>query len=1098
MAEASSASGPTTAARLREAAKLTMMRRQQAPLSKQSSTSTLRNDGAASVNASPGRLSAAGTSSAKVMPKGPRRADADTSKPVSLNYGDPGEASGSENPVPSVSGSAKPSAPMRKPPGRRVSITRARAEAIQSDETVEEGEISEGEESKPKLFSEESAPAPVVSASFQPVSAPIIIPSLNATNSAKDVDPALQPPATETESNRIQPAATQPPSAIPTPPKRSSISAGMQPPRPTANVHREPAPISPPTASFPSTHVPTTIRKPRTDQQSFDTYSNGTPSLPSLNTYSFDDLSKNSPIDTVMSDKGHDDDSTDELSPKTSQMNQEVFARLLQLGVDNEHCRPGLPMTFQQFNEAKQLILDLLGLGMTPENIADIPVNRRLLVYCLRELKIRLPDNIPVDDIVLFDPPLDSSRDHYPDEENLEQSSPVQHPHDQNDDVPSIDSVEDTTTDVLIVENVSESPSTSLPPLPLPSPPLPTADTIPAPPSPPLPTDTIAAPSSPTPVSTPLPPTQSKLNIHAEPFLPAKPPPPTTGPSLASMALPHQQIPPLPPREQFPLPPRPSFSLEAPSSRRSTAGSSSAATIVPAVATRTNTEAEVAPQQDAGILQRLEQEKKLLLLRAKLQSQRKGTTVPRRRDSAPTPESTEKPSLDTAVQSTSLILGGDHVGSPTQMEVDEQAPTSSNSTNMEVTVISPTPVVTMPQRPPIQLRATLARALASGDSTRPSTPSENGQKRGVKRPKADDFVEDNYPKKSARLNGNLNAPPLKRSSFAIANSAPPEQLIITWVDDENVEVPAITPLSSSREQSGTNAARDAEAAQVAAAAMAIGLPMTAEELEAARLQEEERKAQLNAKAAKLLNVRANLRRLELKKEEKKLSTLQSAKDPSAVAADILHARHKMDILKQELETINTELAELQPAGSEKTAVREALYIQSTTGVSTPELSVTLEQTAETSLASLPPPVIAASDSSSPNNEDWEMLKDDDLDVIIADDFSETAADRLMVDQQEEPDAVHDILHQEAASQSRLTPYSPPLILSVLTARRTPSNQLTYLNGDENLRATNPSQFDSAPAKIPFDPERTLCQFESVGGVCRDTDCKDLHFRDFPA
>lgn len=70
--------------------------------------------------------------------------------------------------------------------------------------------------------------------------------------------------------------------------------------------------------------------------------------------------------------------------------------------------------------------------------------------------------------------------------------------------------------------------------------------------------------------------------------------------------------------------------------------------------------------------------------------------------------------------------------------------------------------------------------------------------------------------------------------------------------------------------------------------MALGLPMTAEELEAARLQEEERKAQLNAKAEKLLRTQANLKRLELRKAEKRLLTLQSAKDQSANLEDVRH------------------------------------------------------------------------------------------------------------------------------------------------------------------------------------------------------------------
>lgn len=88
-------------------------------------------------------------------------------------------------------------------------------------------------------------------------------------------------------------------------------------------------------------------------------------------------------------------------------------------------------------------------------------------------------------------------------------------------------------------------------------------------------------------------------------------------------------------------------------------------------------------------------------------------------------------------------------------------------------------------------------------------------------------------------------------------------------------------------------------------------------------------------------------------------------------------------------------------------------------------------------------------------------------------------------------------------QSRLTPYSPPLILSVLTGRPSSGNQLNYSNADhEGLQTTDPSmnraQHNLSFSRTPFDPKRMLCQFESVGGICRDSNCQDLHFKDFPA
>lgn len=519
-------------------------------------------------------------------------------------------------------------------------------------------------------------------------------------------------------------------------------------------------------------------------------------------------------------------------------------------------------MTFQQFNNAKGLILDLLGYGMTPENIADIGINRRLLVYCLRELKIRLPANVPVDDIILFGPPLDL----LPDDSNEDSESPSHAQSPQNDDLQPEYSMEITPVDGLVVEKVSKSPST-LPPS---SPPPPIKSESPIPEL-----------SSIPPVNQPL-----KLNPHAEPFLPAKPlPQTTTGPSLFAIALPTQQIPPLPSREFIPatlpssLPPRPHSSYDSASSRRSTAGSSTAAAFS---ALKIDTEMEHPPQSDAGLLKKLEQEKKLLL-QQKFQQLKKESglmlSISERRVPTPPPDSGNTVP-DTEIHSKPSILGGQRAGSPLPMEVD-----NPSNPNPEAKVAVPN---IMPKRPPVQLRATLNRALHSVESTRPSTPLDNGPKRGVKRPKADDFVEETMPaKKSVRLNGATNLPPLKRSSFAIANSAPPEQLIITWIDDEGVEIPPPYPWNQPKDPSsaGVNGVRDLEAAQLAAAAMALGLQMTSEELEAARLLEEERRAQLNAKAEKLLRTQARLKRLELKKAEKSLQTL---KDQSARSEEVRH------------------------------------------------------------------------------------------------------------------------------------------------------------------------------------------------------------------
>jgi len=70
--------------------------------------------------------------------------------------------------------------------------------------------------------------------------------------------------------------------------------------------------------------------------------------------------------------------------------------------------RPGLAMTFEEFKEAKVLILDLLGWGLSPENLVEAGISKHCLVPCLRELKLRLPSNIDLSDVVFFDPPSDA------------------------------------------------------------------------------------------------------------------------------------------------------------------------------------------------------------------------------------------------------------------------------------------------------------------------------------------------------------------------------------------------------------------------------------------------------------------------------------------------------------------------------------------------------------------------------------------------------------------------------------------------------------------------------------------------------------------
>jgi hypothetical protein len=515
-------------------------------------------------------------------------------------------------------------------------------------------------------------------------------------------------------------------------------------------------------------------------------------------------------------------------------------------------------VNFKQFETAKGLILDLLGLGMTPEDLVDIPISKRLVVYCLRELKMRLPANVTVDDIIPYGPPSELTED-------AEMSDPSPLPSPPGEQIasspgePSLNDRMQGIESALSDDSIrSSSPERSSPVL-----------------------RSTASDSL------------SKLNPHAEPFTPYLPLRTTTGPSLFAMALPHQQI----------LPPRPSSPIDLPSSlppslpARPTLGYKSTMTspirssvpdavFTPPAAESSSTpvetevvdskpiekvESSTEAEQERVRLQRLEQKARMELLRRKLELKKKRTdggglsanTTPTLPTETPVGSNTNGNMMDTRADTDSprTILGGQRVASPPPMDLDVQISTHSE-----------TPALIAPSA--ARLRPT-TRAMTSKEGTRPSTPSESGPKRGIKRPKAEDFDRDfdqDLPlKRAARIGG--APPPVKRSSFAILNSAPPERHVITWVDDENLEYEKTWNRPQEASSSTNNGMHDVDAVQFAAAAIALGLPITAEELEAARLQEEERKVQREAKAIKLLQTQARLKKLELKKAEKKLHAM---------------------------------------------------------------------------------------------------------------------------------------------------------------------------------------------------------------------------------
>ncbi|KAL5635773.1 hypothetical protein ACGC1H_004548 [Rhizoctonia solani] len=84
-----------------------------------------------------------------------------------------------------------------------------------------------------------------------------------------------------------------------------------------------------------------------------------------------------------------------------------------------KYVRPGLNMTARDLDEAKHLILDLLGLGVTPEYLVDCGVSSQCLAVCFYELNLRFPLNLDRRQINL--PPFYDLDKHMKDSQRREQ-----------------------------------------------------------------------------------------------------------------------------------------------------------------------------------------------------------------------------------------------------------------------------------------------------------------------------------------------------------------------------------------------------------------------------------------------------------------------------------------------------------------------------------------------------------------------------------------------------------------------------------------------------------------------------------------------------
>ncbi|KAG6868968.1 hypothetical protein C0993_006490 [Termitomyces sp. T159_Od127] len=72
--------------------------------------------------------------------------------------------------------------------------------------------------------------------------------------------------------------------------------------------------------------------------------------------------------------------------------------------LDTDHIRPGVALNQDQYDKAKDIVLDLLGWGVDPEYLVDCGVTREVVYYVFTELNLRLPQNLDTIGLVPFTP----------------------------------------------------------------------------------------------------------------------------------------------------------------------------------------------------------------------------------------------------------------------------------------------------------------------------------------------------------------------------------------------------------------------------------------------------------------------------------------------------------------------------------------------------------------------------------------------------------------------------------------------------------------------------------------------------------------------
>ncbi|KAG6808186.1 hypothetical protein H0H92_005108 [Tricholoma furcatifolium] len=68
------------------------------------------------------------------------------------------------------------------------------------------------------------------------------------------------------------------------------------------------------------------------------------------------------------------------------------------------YIRPGIAMSQEQYDRAKDIVLDLLGWGVNPEYLVDCGVSREMVFHVFTELNLRMPQNLDVTGLIPHTP----------------------------------------------------------------------------------------------------------------------------------------------------------------------------------------------------------------------------------------------------------------------------------------------------------------------------------------------------------------------------------------------------------------------------------------------------------------------------------------------------------------------------------------------------------------------------------------------------------------------------------------------------------------------------------------------------------------------